>query len=295
MKKIVYPIVFFVCAGSLCAQTVVNGFGDSGWFSWDSRDASGTHLFGSNYTHSGWSDGGEPVAGDDAKIASQIKFLGEGQIVANAAGGMPAVSPSGSLGGAGYVRLDGTSSNSGKSDLSFVDTDGFASSLALLDIGFSTKYRYYSASRRVGLNIEFVGHDADGMERNYVFVFVQPDPFTADGWNEVTVNRDSLFYLYGGGGTPNGAQAKTFADWAADETWGSRVFVEGGDIFRFGFNIGSSQSNGLIYLDWAETSLLASQGTIDFQAIPEPGAIALVIGGVVFIVVIPLRRRLAAK
>lgn len=299
MKKIHCSCFLLLLAGSLSAQTVVNGFGAGGWYSWDSRGTDGVHLFGTNHTNPEWNEGGVATADDDVTIANQIKFLGEGLISATVAGVTPDASPTGSLNGLGYVRLDGTGANAGKSDLSYVDTDGIAASSDLLDAGFSTTYRYFSdssvSSRRMGLNIEFTGHDSLGAERAYVFVFVQPaaPSFTSDAWNTVTVDGTSLFYLYGGGGTPNGTTAKTLNDWANDSTWGSLVFVEGAEIFRVGFNLGSSQRGGLNYIDWVQTSLLDGGATIDFQAaaIPEPGTTALAAGGMACIALVLFRRR----
>lgn len=299
MKKLSWLLCSLLSAGSISAQSVVDGFGTGGWSSWDSRDSAGVHLFGENYTNLNWNNGIGVTAGDDIKIAKQIKFLGEGVVVADAAGGTPDATPVGSLNGRGYVRLDGTNANNGKSDLSYVDVNGIAASSVLRNEGFATSYRYYSdsnpTSRQLGLNIEFVGEDSLGNARTYVFVFVQPDPpsFTPNAWNTVTADGTSLFYLYGGGGTPNGTVSMTLAQWEADSTWGSRVFVAGAEIFRVGFNIGSAQRDALIYLDWVQTSLLNGGNTIDFQAIPEPGVTALLVGVLAFATIITLRRRLA--
>jgi hypothetical protein len=297
MKKLLCVLVALWCVGTIRAQSVVNGFGVGGWYSWDTRSSAGAQLFGSANSHPVWREGGTPSPEADAAIAAQIKFLGEGATIADAAGGTPDASPTGSLNGLGYVRLDGTNANTGKSDFSYLDTGGIASSNVLLGGGFSTTYRYYSdsnpTSRRIGLNIEFTGTDA----KSYIFVFVEPDAtFTANGWNTATATAASQFYLYGGDATtptPKGTQTKTLAEWSADSTWGSLLFGDGTEIFRVGFNIGSYQRNALIYLDWVESSLLNNGNQIDFQAIPEPGVTALLAGCLALAVLAPLRRRRA--
>src|SRR6187397_675437 len=85
-------------ASAAAVAAPVNGLSVGGWESGDTRPAAGG-------------------VANAAQIAAQIKFLGEGQVVADAAGGTPAASPTGSLNGAGYVRLDGTDGNNGKSDI----------------------------------------------------------------------------------------------------------------------------------------------------------------------------------
>lgn len=294
MKKLCRWVGSLALAGGLQAQTlVVDGFGAGGWKSWDSRSSAGTHLFGETLTHAGWFEGGSPSAADDLIIASQIKFLGEGALAVTAAAVTPDAGPAGSLDGRGYVRLDGTGANAGKSDLSYVDLDGIAASSVLLGAGFATTYRYYSdasvSGRRPGLNIELTGTNDHG----YVLVYVGPDPFTAEAWHTTTADGNSQFYLYGGGGTPNGTFSRTLDGWAEDATWGAVLFGEGSDIFRVGFNVGSSQQGGLVYLDWVQTSLLNGGNLIDFQAIPEPGTTALT-AGLVAVGVLWLRRRRTA-
>ena len=97
--------------------------------------------------------------------------------------------------------------------------------------------------------------------------------YTADAWNSITVDgTTSLFRLVGPGspGTSN-----TIANWAADPTWGPILFGRSADVYRVGFNLGSSQRNGLVYLDSMSTSILNGGDTIDFQGVPEPSTLVL--------------------
>src|SRR4051794_8294987 len=80
---------------SAFAEERVNDFGQAGWYSWDTRNTSGTALNGStdtspsiNSTLLGRSVGSSSPA-DDTAIESQIVFMDEGQTVNDAAGATP--------------------------------------------------------------------------------------------------------------------------------------------------------------------------------------------------------------
>jgi len=266
---------------ALAATVVVNGFGAGGWKSWDTRDTTGTKQLGLVRTHAAFIAATPPYVGSaaaDTQIGKQIIFMGEGETTLDAAGATPDPSPGGSLGGLGYVRLDGTSANAGKSDISFVDMGGIASASDLLLPSFFASYRYYTdsntTSRTPGLNLELLGTNAS----NYVLASVQT-PYTADAWNTASVDRSTgLFSVYGPGAA-GGAVTKTLVDWNADATWGPILFGTGATIYRYGFNIGSYQRNALIYMDWTATNLLNAGDTIDFRAIPEPSSALLLLTG----------------
>jgi MYXO-CTERM domain-containing protein len=117
----------------------------------------------------------------------------------------------------------------------------------------------------------------NGSGLEYIFNHVQV-PYSADSWNtEYVDNATDLFSLYGSG-APGGGISKTLLDWSTDPTWGSVIFGDTTNaIMRVGFNIGSSQRNGLAYMDWMSTSLMGGELN-DFQAeavVPEPASVAI--------------------
>lgn len=276
MKHFVANLCILAISGGsaavLAAPINVNALGVAGWASGDTRNPTGAPA-------------------NAAQIAAQIKFMGEGQTVADAAGGTPDGSPAGSFNGAGYVRLDGTNANAGKSDIGFYDANGIAAAGALLGGQFSTSYRAYTdpntTVRTVGLGISLsnsLSNCGSGSSACY-YTFSHLDLDTAanpETWLTETVNAtNGLFSLYGAG-APGGGSSKTLTDWSTDATWG---FLFSGasdyDVVRMNFNIGSSQRNALVYVDWLDSNLLNGGDRIDFVssdfvAVPEPGTLALV-------------------
>lgn len=278
MKHIVAKLCMLAISGGsasvLAAPIAVNGLGVAGWASGDTRNTTGAPA-------------------NSAQIAAQIKFMGQGQTAADAAGGTPDSSPAGSFNGAGYVRLDGTSANAGKSDIGFYSAAGIAAAGALLAGQFSTSYRAYTdpnpTVRTVGFGISLSnGQSKCGAGANSAcyFTFSHIDPDTAPNpntWQVETIGASSgLFSLFGAGAPGGAGAAKTLADWSADATWGFLFAgASGYNVVRMNFNIGSSQRNALVYVDWVDSSLLNNGDRIDFvsadgAAIPEPGTLALV-------------------
>ena len=257
------------------APVYVNGLGVGGWESGDTRPAAGG-------------------VASPAQIDAQIKFLGEGVIANDAAGATPDASPTGSSGGLGAVRLDGTSTNNGKSDIGLYNANGFAAASALLASDFEVSYRAFSdpnpTLRTVGLGLAVSNGlsncgSAGTAACYYTFSHYDPliNPANPSTWLEDSVGAtDGLFRLYGvsGLGTPNGTLEKTLADWAADLTW-SFLFSDPYELVRVNFNVGSSGRFGLAYVDWIESNLLNGGDRIDFvssdfvAAVPEPGSLAL--------------------
>lgn len=248
------------------APISVNGLGVAGWESGDTRAPVAT--------------AGTPAS--PAQIAAQIKFLGEGQVVNDAAGGTPDASPAGSQGGLGYVRLDGTNHNNGKSDIGYYDANGIAAASALLATGFSATYRAYSDPNNTARTVGFGISLSNGQD---YFTFSHIDPGT--NANQNTWRTDSvgaglgLFSLYGVGAPGGLGPAMTLSDWAVDPTWGFLLDdAYDYDVVRLNFNAGSYQKNALLYVDWLQTSLLNGGDMIDFvsassAAVPEPGSLAL--------------------
>jgi len=285
-------IVLIVATPLASAAEVVNGFGVGGWYSWDTRSTTGAQLVGTNDTSPAWP--GTHTTADDAAIQQQIIFMGEGQTVNDAAGGTPPASPAGSLNGLGYVRLDGTNSNSGKSDISYVSTSGIAPSSALTAPSFELAYRYYiqpnPTFRTLGLNISLTN-----ASQSNLFTFAYVDPAAVAGWNLSSVSVSSgLFSLFANGSSAESGATKTLADWANDPTYGSQIFNANEEIFRIGFNLGSSQRNNLQYLDWTQTNLLNNGDLIDFQNVPEPSIWIEVMLGAVILVVLRRQKNRAA-
>ena len=269
-----FLFVLFGISSLSAATEVVNNFGQGNWYSWDTRNSSGTNLVGTNDTSPAWPNWASTNStADDAAIQNQIKFMGEGQVVGDAGdvGNPPAASPIGSLNGLGYVRLDGTGQNQGKSDLSYVNPAGIAAASALLDPNFGVSYRYYidpeTTFRTLGLNISLTNNTQSNL---YTFAYVDPNAM-GGVWNTSMVAANSgLFSLFANGSSAEGGATKTLTAWSTDPTYGAAIFGGSETVFRMGFNLGSFQRNNLQYLDWMQTNLLNGGDTIDFQAVPEP-------------------------
>ena len=208
-------------------------------------------------------------------------------------GGTPPASPTGSLNGMGYVRLDGTSSNSGKSDISYVNTSGIAAASALNDSSFSSSYRFFAqsnlTSREPGLNISVIGTDT----HQYTFYSSSPSITPTVGARPASTTRPA--YLVSTSAA-RGTLARILWQIGRHPPMDPPSSASGAKIWRVGFNIGSYQKNGLAYLDDFQTSLLNGGDTIDFQgpaAVPLPASewtgssfLALLVGGTL------LRKRL---
>jgi len=277
--------VGLVSSAASAGTLVVNDFGAGGWYSWDTRNTSGTQLVGTTDTNPyGAAYFGVPASGaSDTAISKQIVFMGEGQTVNDAAGNALPASPTGSLNGKGYVRLDGTSTNSGKSDISYVNTAGITAASNLNSNSFTASYSFYTApdptSREPGLNISVIGTDSN----QYTFSYVAPTYLDNAWYTETVDNSTAQFALYISGG-PGNVGSNTLAGWAAS-AYGPTIFGAGAEVWRVGFNIGSGQRQAVTYIDDLQSNILNGGDVIDFQApaaVPLPksawGGLAL-IGG----------------
>jgi len=269
-------VAVIAAAGNAVAAPVsINALGVGGWASGDTRPAAGG-------------------AANAAQIAAQIKFMGEGQVVADAAGVLPDASPTGSLNGAGFVRLDGTSGNNGKSDIGYFNANGLAAASALLANNFSATYRAFTdpnpTVRTVGFGISLSNGlstcgSAGTAACYYTFSHIDLDTAAnPNAWLSETVSASlGEFRLFGSGALGGNGPSKTLLDWSLDSTWGFLFNNDSDyDVVRVNFNVGSFQRNALVYVDWLQTSLLNGGDVIDFvssgsgNAVPEPGSLALV-------------------
>jgi hypothetical protein len=229
----------------------------SGWYSDDTRNASGTGLRGTNSTYAPWYPGG--TAAGDVAIAEQIYFTDTG---------------TSTTAGTGVMVLDGTTGNSGKSSVKFFNTTtGLGSGANLAN--FTASYRWfmdnYTTSRTPALSL--VVNGTNGL--NYSLAYVSSSVSLTQDWNDSTVNSSTVGWFLFSNGAPGATVAgRSLNQILADATFGA--ILSGGTVVATGFNIGSSQRNCRVGIDWVENSLLNGGDRIDFGvAIPAPGAVAL--------------------
>lgn len=292
MKKLITLALTALTLTSITfAQTVVNNFGVAGWKSGDTRQASGTTLRGITRSHGNL--GGTYTAADDTLIGDQIKFMGEGQTEPSLTSVQAGVSPTGSLNGLGYVRIDGTSANNGKTSITNFNALGFGTTSSIFASGMTASYRYFteslSTARTPGFG--FFGADsATGSFFNFTYVH---DPsnggFTPNAWNTANITDTSgLWIARLNGVVQNSGVGKTIADWKLDSNAGIYFGAQAG-FYEYGFWLGSSQRNAVAYIDYMEMSTLNAGQMYDFQAVPEPATMTILA------LAAALRRRKAKK
>jgi hypothetical protein len=279
---IVFTATVSAAAHSAGASTVtVGAFGDQGWRSDDTRDAAGTNLVGITSTNAP-KPGQTPTAGDDTAIAQQIQFVN---------------GPAGSTYG-GAVSIDGTSGNSGKSNISVINTGtGFDAGSNLLTT-FNATYEWYGqpnpTSRTLGFKLGIqsanwgagAGQSQNGFtaqrsgESAWDLVLVHVPATSDNAWSTVSVDHDSgtwnLFRQAGSAFYPApDTTAKTLDAWALDSTFGDALFGDGAKVTSIQFGLGSSQRQSIAYVDYLQTNLLNGGDVINYVAVPEPTGIAL--------------------
>jgi hypothetical protein len=187
------------------------------------------------------------TAADDAAIGQQIKFSRR---------------YTGSYNDGGVMELEGTTANTGKSSAKYFNPAGIAPCSALSS--FTATFRWYcdpyTTVRTPGLSTIFTG--TNGLP--YTLVFVGTG--SAAGWNTFTATASSNAWSLYGSGAPGGAVVQTLSQWLSDPTYGS--IISGGIITAQGFNLGSSQRNCRVGIDWLESSILNGGARIDFAAPP---------------------------
>lgn len=301
LRNLVIFAVFLVPSPTTAAVVEVATFGDQGWKSDDTRDIAGTDLVGINNTHAG-DPAVTPSAADDAAIANQIKFV---------------TAPAGSI-LYGAVKIDGTSSNSGKSNISTISpVTGFGAASDLLGAGFFANYSWYNepnpTSRTLGFKLGIQsavwGTGAGQSQETFtatrsgesiwdlVLVHVPTTnvPLTWQNASlDATTGTWNLFRQAGNAffqPAPD-ATAKTLLAWSLDPDYGDDLFGAGAKVTSVQFGLGSSQRQAFGYVDYLQTNLLNGGDLINF--VPEPSSLFLgVLGALAVSCSLARRRRVA--
>jgi len=260
-------LVAAVTVGHASAAVVyVNALGgSSGWYSDDTRSASGTVLNGSGSSYQPYfAYPGAPAASsaNDALIAQQLFFTDSGTAAGGESGGV--------------MVMDGTSNNLGKTSVRYY---GNGTGIGSLNSSFSSSFRWYmdpySTSRTVALNLIVAGNNGLVYSLSWLGTNAQ-----ANAWNTFSVDastaavNDNGWRIYGNGAPGSAAGgAKSLNDWLSDATYGS--ILSNATVMGQGFNIGSHQRNCRVGIDWLDSSLINGGDRVEFGVIPAPGAMAL--------------------
>jgi hypothetical protein len=285
MKRLVLLVLLAVLAvGVANAATIpVAGFGDYGWMSDDTRDGTGAHLVGLNYTHYG-RPGQVPTSADDIAIASQLQFTN------SAPGGVSALQ---------IYKASG--SGAAKSSLSKVDLSGFATGAGWVP-GFFARYPYYTdttgetAVVKIGIQSALWGIGASQSQNGFtatrsgesawdLVLVAWIDTPVANAWQLANLDANSVIWkIYRQAGnsyfnehpSQNGstmslqqllsqsAIAKTIG--ATSYTWADVLFGPGSKVTSVQFGVGSSGGTCTSYIDYLETNLLNDGDRVDFCA-----------------------------
>ncbi len=258
----------------------VGAIGEQGWKSDDTRSNSGTDLVGINNTHAG-KPGQTPTAADDTAIANQIQFVDD------APGGVQALKLSWSAG-----------TGSGKATLSTINTDsGFAA--GNWQENFSANLRLYretvtNTTLKIGVQSSLwgtgTGQSQNGFtairsgESSWDMVLVYAGDGTTGSWQDISLTSSNSYWnLFDQSGNafyapPGNSVSQTLAQWAADATWGDKLFGTGAKVTNVQIGAGSFSVPSIGYVDYLETSLLNGGDRVDF--VPEPTTMLLLgLGG----------------
>jgi hypothetical protein len=302
-----YALSLLLAFGTVAGAATVDviGFGSQGWRSDDTRDTTGADLVGLNYTNAP-KPGVTPTAAADLAIAQQIKFVDTDGVSG----------PSGSTYG-GAVSIDGTSSNSGKSNISVLNLAGFGpgSDLVGASSPFYATYEWQNVpvtSRTLGFKLGIQSSQWASSQAAFTatrsgesawdLVLVHLPAASDNVWSTVNVDHDSggwlVFRQAGNVFFPappnvtdvNGRGTMTLDDWANDATYGPLLFGPGAKVTSVQFGLGSSQRNSISYVDYLQTNLISNGDVLNFTT-PEPGSLALL--GIAAAAAIARRRRVA--
>jgi hypothetical protein len=273
MKLAVVTLMIGLAINLPAQTTYVNALGAaSGWYSDDTRGATGTDLVGLTLTLYG-KPGQIPTAADDILIAQQISF---------------AAGP----GNVGALKMDKTTSGGGwsKCTTSLVNEAGHATGDSWLN-GFFCDYRYYTNSTaevtvpKIGIQSTDwgtgVGQSQYGFtalrsgEQVWDLILVDwrgTNPgWAVNSWASFTTDKDTQcwrIYRQGGNGffpaTPS--VSLSLQEIYNDAYWGPKIFGAGAKVVSFQFGVGSSTQTSTSYIDYVETNLLNGGNRVDFMS-----------------------------
>lgn len=270
-KSLLLLFTLLFAAMSMWAQTdYVSALADvDGWYSDDSRDATGTNLVGLTLTHYG-KPGQTPTAADDIIITQQISFVtGPGNV--------------------GALKMDKTTSGGGysKCTASKIDvTSGFASGDSWL-AGFVCNYRYYTNSTgeltipKIGIQSTSWAVSQAGFtpvrsgESAWDLILVDwrgTDPgWIVGSWATFITDKDTpCWRIYRQAGntfhpaTP--ALSMSLQQIKDDATWGPLIFGTTAKVTNFQLGVGSSAQTSTSYIDYVITNLLNGGNKVDFRS-----------------------------
>ena len=186
------------------------------------------------------------------------------------------------------MLVDGTSSNSGKSNFSVIDTTtGFAAA-SVLPTTFEAEYQWYGqpnpTTRTLGFKIGVQSTDWAASQSSFTatrsgesawdLVLVHVPAASDNAWSTVNVDATTgtwfLYptklvnpYLPAPPGRHNRSRQASGQSGRC-MTWGPKLFGAGAKVSSLQFGLGSSQRHSIAYVDYLQTNILNGGDLIDF-------------------------------